>query len=80
MTRQKRRQRLGARGIIRYCQRNGGRLVKSLADKRRVEFYLEPGGIRVREHQAFLAIFSGELIREPDGFFGNSQAWTWRPK
>jgi hypothetical protein len=40
-----------------------------------VEFWLAPDGIRVREHQAFLAIFSGELTREPDGFFGVNQTW-----
>ena len=79
MTRQKRRHRVGARGIIKYCRSNNGRLVKSLADKRRVEFWLEPDGIRVRSHQAHVAIFSGELVRERDGFFGNSQSWVVKP-
>jgi hypothetical protein len=79
-TRQKRRFQFGVRGIVRYCRGNSGRrLVKSLADKRRVEFRLEPDGIRVRSHQAHVAIFSGELVRERDGFFGNSQSWVVKP-
>jgi hypothetical protein len=78
-TRQKRRHRIGARGIIKYCRSNNGRLVKSLADKRRVEFRLEPDGIRVRPHQAHVAIFSGELVRERDGFFGVNQTWRAKP-
>ena len=77
--RPKRRRRLGVRGIIKYCRSNKGRLVKSLADKRRVEFWLEPDGIRVRPHQAHVAIFSGELVSERDGFFGNSQSWVAKP-
>ena len=62
MTRQKRRRRVGARGIIQHCRSDNGRLVKSLADKRRAEFWLEPDGIRVREFQAHRAIFSGEAM------------------
>ena len=78
--RQKRRRGVGAQGIVKYCRgNNGGRLVKSLADKRRVEFWLEPDGIRVREFPAHRAIFSGELVRQDDGLFGNSQSWKAKP-
>jgi hypothetical protein len=52
-----------------------GRLVRSLDDKRRPKFWLAPSGEHVREHQAFLAIFSGDLVRIPDGFFGVNQTW-----
>jgi hypothetical protein len=79
MTRQKRHRRAGARGIVKYCRINDGRLVRSLADKRRVKFWLEPGGIPVREIQAHRAIFFGELTREPDGFFGVNQTWRAKP-
>jgi hypothetical protein len=75
---QKRRRRLGVWSIIRYCRNNDGRLVKSLGDKRRVEFWLAPDGIQVRPHHALTAIFTGELERENDGFFGASQTWKVR--
>jgi hypothetical protein len=77
--RPKRRRRLGVRGIIKYCRSNNGRLVRSLGDQRRVKFWLAPSGACVGEHQAFLAIFSEELVRESDGFFGVNQTWRARP-
>jgi hypothetical protein len=73
-TRQKRRV-----GIVKYCRTNNGRLVKNLSTKGRVEFWLEPSGVRVPEFQAHRAIFSGKLVRQDDGLFGNSQSWKAKP-
>jgi hypothetical protein len=67
------------RGIIRYLRDHDGELVRSLDDKRRAKFWLEPSGEHVREHQAFRAIFSGDLIRIPDGLFGINQSWRAKP-
>ena len=75
----RRQHKVGARGIVKYCRTNNGRLVKNLSTKGRVEFRLEPDSIRVREFQAHRAISSGELVRQDDGLFGNSQSWKAKP-
>jgi hypothetical protein len=74
----KRHRRVGARGIIKPC-RAGARLVKSLGERGRVVFWLEPNGIKIRPHQAYVAIFSGELTRANDGMFGCDQTWVAKP-
>ena len=70
---------LTARDVVKYCRTSGGRLVKSLASKGHVIFLLEPAEVRIDETQAVQAIFSGQLVGESDGLFGNSQTWVAKP-
>lgn len=67
------------RGIVVHCQQPGAFLLKEVRGSQ-IEYFLEPGSIRVRREYAEEAVRSGWLMIRDRDLFGQPMTWAYRAK